>query len=155
MTLLSNRRLAGIVLCAALVSGLLVTGRTALAADCETVWLPVYDLEVEVGRDVYHFGDTARVDVTVTHTDTGTAVEDASVLAYVPYFENDGFVAGWDRTDASGHAVAYLELKRKHLRPGPTKLRVIGMKTTSDPTTCVQVVEYGEVRLRKAFTVKP
>ncbi|HEX2057974.1 MAG TPA: hypothetical protein VHI71_06355 [Actinomycetota bacterium] len=116
--------------------------------------MPVYDVEVEVGRKVYHFGDKARIDVTVTRTDSGMPVDGAGVFAYIPYFKKDGLVAGWGETNATGDAVVHIKLRRKYLEPGPADLRVLGFKSVAD-TACAQVVEYGEARLDKAFRIEP
>ncbi len=141
-------------LCAALVSGLLFTGGGTSLARCETVWLDVYDVRVEVGRKTYHFGETAVVEATVTRTDTGSPVEGADFVAIVTG-SRKGWIFGWDDTDATGRATARLKLKKSRFNPGPVKLRAIGFKETADAASCAQVVEYGEKRLRRAFVVKP
>ncbi|MDQ3981208.1 MAG: hypothetical protein M3271_00845, partial [Actinomycetota bacterium] len=49
-------------LCGALLTGLLVTGAAPAAADCESIWIEAYTVTLEVGRNVYRVGETARVE---------------------------------------------------------------------------------------------
>ncbi len=140
------------MLCAALVTGGLFSGAATAAPACETVWVRTYDVSLDVGRKVYRIGDTARVEATVTRRDTATPVADVKFVAIVPYPE--ALVLDIDKTDAAGHAVAELRLKRKYVRPGPARLIGIAYNEVAD-TTCATVVEYGQKRIRKAFVVKP
>ena len=151
----SKRRLtlrAG--LCAALVSGLVVSGGSSALADCETVWVEVYDVQVDVGRSKYHLGDTVVVDATVTRSDSGAPVADAEFVA-VATGARKGWVFGWNRTDAQGHATARMKLKKDQVKPGPMDLRAVAFEETADAASCAQVYEYGEKKVKKAFVVKP
>lgn len=154
MRLGSKRRLTGrIALCAALVSGALFTGGSTALADCETVWVEVYDVELEIDRSAYRVGETVPVTATVTRQETGTPIEGATFVAFAP-MGKESWVIGWDKTDDAGKAVARLKLAKKNVRLGPARLNTIAYKESVD-ATCAQLVEYGEKRLRRAFVVKP
>jgi hypothetical protein len=154
MMLGSKRRLfTRIALCAALVSGALVTGGTAALADCESVWVDVYQVDLDARQASYDVGDTAVLDATVTRDDTGTPVEGATVVAYLENMKK-GFVVGWGPSDAAGHAILRMKLTRKNVVTGPATVRSVAYKESVD-ATCAQLTEFGEKRLRKAFVVKP
>jgi hypothetical protein len=154
MMLGSKRRLfTRIALCAALVSSALVTASTAALADCETVWIEVYTVDLDARQKSYEVGDTALLDVTVTREDTGTPVEDATVVAFVENSKR-GFIVGWVPTDAAGHATVPLKLTKKNVRLGPAKIRSVGFKDSVN-ATCASLTEFGKKRLRNAFVVKP
>lgn len=146
------RRIVGAVLCGVLSAPVVSPATAAAAPACESVWVRSYDVSLEVDRDTYRIGDTVRVDATVTRIDTGMPVAGVEFVALVPYRKS--LVLDYERTDAAGHAVAELELKRKHVRPGPARLIGIAYEEVAD-VTCARVVEYGEKRIRKAFVVKP
>lgn len=146
-----SRRGVRLALCAALVSGAVVAGAGAAAAECESVWVPAYDLTMEVDRAVYRLGDTVRVEATVTRADSGTPVEDA---VFVTYAHTKRWIAGFTRTDAAGHAVAKLKLGRKSVEPGSVRLHGIAYDEIAD-ATCATVTEYGEQEIPNAFRVKP
>jgi hypothetical protein len=153
MRLGSKRRLSvRIALCAALVSGAVVVGGSTALADCETVMVDVYDVDLEIARDTYRVGETVPIVATVKREDTGTPVEGAMFAAIVTTGRND-WVVGWNETDVAGEAVAKVKLERKNVRPGPAKLRSIAYKESVD-ATCAQLVEYGKKDLRNAFYVK-
>lgn len=153
MKVVSNRRLSlRVALCAALVSGLVVTGGSSALADCEAVWVDVYEVQVEVGRATYRVGDTAVVDATVTRSDTGAPVADANFVAIVSG-PRKGWAFGWNKTDADGRATARMKLKKGEVTPGPMDLRAVAYEETAD-TTCAQVYEYGETEIDEAFVVK-
>ena len=139
--------------CAALVSGLSIAGGSSALAACETVWVDVYDVGVEVGRAEYRIGDTAIVEATVTRRDTGAPVEDADFAA-IATGARKGWVFGWDRTDDQGHATARIKLKKDAVRPGPMDLRAVALEQTADAASCAQVYEYGETEVDEAFVVK-
>ena len=145
-------RVARIATCAALVSTVLFTGAASAGTTCETVWVESYDVSLEVGRKVYHFGDTARIDATVTRKDTGTPVAGVKFVAIVPY--RDTMLLDIEETDVNGHATAELKLRRKDVQPGPANLRGIAYEEVAG-NMCASVVEYGEKRIRRAFVVKP
>lgn len=150
----SKRRLSGrIGLCAALVCGLLTAGSSAAVANCETVWVDVYEVELEAARDTYRIGDTAVLSATLTREDTGTPVADASFVSFIrPLRKQFSFAVG--RTDDDGHTTLRLKLKRKSVKPGPAKVTGVGFTKTGDPTSCAEVVEYGEKTDPNAFTIK-
>lgn len=153
MRLGSKRRLSvRIALCAALVSGAVVVGGSAALADCETVMVDVYEVDLEIARKSYRVGETVPIGATVTRRETGTPVEGALFAAIVTTGRND-YVVGWNETDAAGEAVARLKLERKNVKPGPAKLRSIAYKESVD-ATCAQLVEYGKKNLKNAFYVK-
>jgi hypothetical protein len=145
------RRAAGVVLCALLAVPAL-PGSGVASPVCESVWVKSYDVSLEVARKTYRAGDTARVDATVTRKDTGTPVAGVKLVAIVPY--RKALILDVAKTDSAGRAVAELELKRKHVQPGPARLIGIAYEEVAD-TTCATVVEYGEKRIRKAFVVRP
>ena len=140
-------------LCAALVSGLLIAGGSSALAACETVWVDVYDVQVEVGRSTYRLGETAVVDAVVTRTETGDPVAGADFVV-IATGARKGWVFGWDETDAEGRATARLKLKKKTFRPGPIDLRAVAMEQRADAASCAQVYEYGETIVENAFVVK-
>ncbi len=146
-------RFLRIVLCAALVGGIVAASGSTALAECETVWVPAYDVELDVRRAAYRLGDTAVIDVTVTRTDTGVAVDRAAAIVYIPP-TGDTFVFGGAYTDDSGHAVVRLKLKKKEVRPGPVTIVGRGQKQAADAASCAQVMEYGEKRLEDAFVVR-
>lgn len=119
---------------------------------CETVTAPTYEVSLEVGRRTYRVGDTARVEATVTRIETGTPVEDIPFFAIVPF--RKAMVLDYEMTDASGHAVVELELRRRYVRLGPARLIGIAHDEVAG-TTCATVVEHGEKRIRNAFVIKP
>ncbi|HEV2756204.1 MAG TPA: hypothetical protein VG318_10580 [Actinomycetota bacterium] len=140
------------ILCGILAAPVLSSATAAAAPACESVWVRAYDVSMEVERDTYRIGDTVRVDATVTRTDTGMPVAGAKFVAIVPY--RKAILYGIETTDAAGQAVAELELKRKHVPPGPARLIGIAYEEVAD-TTCATVVEYGKKTIRNAFVVKP
>jgi hypothetical protein len=141
-----------IALCAAVLSGILVTGATPASAECETIWVEAYTVTLDVGRRVYRVGDTARVEAKVTRNDTGAPVAGATFAALVPFRKT--MLVDVDETNAAGRAVAELKLKKKSVRPGPARLYSIAYYEVAD-ATCARLVEYGEKKLRKAFVIKP
>jgi len=153
MTLGSKHRLSlRIALCAALVSGMVVAGSSVALAECETVWVEVYDVQLDVGRRTYHIGERARIGATVTRSDTGMPVEDALFVAYIPK-SRKGWVFGFGKTDAGGEATAWLKLKKGSVELGPTRVNSVAYRESVD-ATCARLVEYGQKNLRKAFVVK-
>ena len=124
----------------------------ASAPACETVSAPTYDVSLEVGRKTYRVGDTVRVEATVTRIETGTPAEDVPFIAIVPY--RRALILDYDHTDASGHAVVHLKLRRRYVRTGPAKLWGIAHDEVAG-TTCATVVEHGEKRIKNAFVVRP
>lgn len=147
-----HRLFVRIALCATLVSGAVVAGGSTALADCETVSLDVYEIDLEIGRRSYRVGETVPLAATVTRRETGTPVEDALFAAFVSTGKND-WVLAWDKTDAAGEAVARLKLAKKNVTPGPARLRSFAYKMSVD-ATCAQLVEYGEKDVRNAFYVK-
>ena len=139
-------------MCAALASSVVVVGSAPASADCESIWVEAYEVELEIGRKVYRIGETARVEGTVTRADTGAPVAGADFVAILPFKKS--MVIDVERTDSSGHAVAKLRLKRKYVRPGPARLWAVAYDKVAD-TTCAEVLEYGEKRLRKACVIRP
>lgn len=146
-------RFSRIAMSAALVGGLVAGADPVALAACETVYVPAFDVRLDPRRDTYRLGETALVDVTVTRTDTGTPVADAPTIVYIRP-NRDGFVFGGAYTDDSGEAVVRLKLKKKVVRPGPATIHARSEKGTSDPTSCAEVVEFGEARRPNAFVVK-
>ncbi len=145
------RRFVGVAVCGLLAAPVL-SPTAAAAPNCESVWVRSYDVSMKVDRETYRIGDTVRVDATVTRIDTGMPVAGAKFVAMVPY--RKALVYGIETTDAAGHAVAELELKRKHVQPGPARLMGFAYDEVAD-TVCGPVVEYGEKTIRNAFVVKP
>jgi hypothetical protein len=140
-----------VALCAALVSGALVAGAVPASAECESIWVRAYDVSMKVDRDVYGYGDTVVVEASVTRMDTGAPVANAGFVAHV---SEKQWVAGIAYTDAAGHAVARLKVRRKDFGPGPVELNGIAFEEVVD-TTCATVTEYGEQTIPDAFRVKP
>ena len=141
-------------MCAALVSGLVVAGGSSALADCETVWVEVYDVQVGVDRSTYRLGDTVTVDATVTRSDTGAPVANTDFVA-IATGRRDGWVFGWNKTDAQGHVIARMKLKKDEVETGPMDLRAVALQETADAASCAQVYEYGETKIKKAFVVRP
>jgi hypothetical protein len=138
-------------LCVAVMAGLLAGGAAPASADCESIWVEAYTVKLDVGRKVYRVGDTARVEGTVTRTQTGAPVAGAKFVAIVPF--EDAMLVNMKKTDAAGRAEAELKLKRRAVELGPARLHAIAYYEVAD-TTCASVVEYGEKKLRKAFVIK-
>lgn len=153
MGLVSNRRLfVRIGLCAALVTGVLVTGNAVAFADCgETIYVDAYDVQLQPRRDSYRVGDTAVIEGTVTRTDTGEPVAGADFFVYIP--PTKGFVYGWAESDLTGHAVIRMKLKKGEVRTGPTKIIGRAQQQRAD-ATCAQIVEYGELHYDRAFVIR-
>jgi hypothetical protein len=148
-----RRLLVRIVLSAVMVSGLVAAGGTTALAECrETVYVDAYVVEVEPRRRVYRIGQTAVFDGKVTRRDTGAPVEAADFFVYIPPTRT-GFVFSWARTDAAGEAILRMKLKRSHVETGPSKVVGRGQQERAN-ATCVQVVEYGEIRLDRAFVIE-
>lgn len=152
MNVRPNRIALRLALCAVLVTGAVAASAGPASAVCETVYVDAYNVELEIPRDVYRAGETVRVEAMVTRKDTGMPVADASFVA-VLFFE-DAIVLDMDVTDIGGRAVAHLKLKKKHVDPGPVPLLARAQVQVAD-AQCAALVEYGEKRLRKAFTIKP
>lgn len=154
MELGSKRRLfVRIALSAVFVSGLLVAGGNTALADCqETVYVDAYDLELEPRRDSYRLGQTAVFDGKVTRRDTGGPVAAADFFVYIPP-SRKGFVFSWAKSDAAGEAVLRMKLKRSDVETGPAKIVGRAQQERAD-ATCAQVVEYGEIRLDRAFVIE-
>lgn len=154
MELGSKRRLVvRLTLCAALVSGLVVAGGATALADCqETVYVDSYVVELEPRRDAYRVGQTAVFDGKVTRSDTGAPVQAADFFVYIPPTRH-GFVYGWAATDASGNAVLRMKLKRSEVGTGPVTVVGRAQQERAD-ATCANVVEYGEIRLDRAFVIE-
>ncbi|MDQ3951478.1 MAG: hypothetical protein M3279_00735 [Actinomycetota bacterium] len=148
-------RLARILLCATLVSGLVVAGGGTAAAECETVSVEVYDVRLDIGRKTYHVGETVRVDATVTRKQTETPVHGAMFGVLVMNSRKERAIFGFGETNAAGHATARLELRKKDVRVGPVDLFALAYKRAVDLAGCAQVTEYGQKRVRKAFVVEP
>ena len=146
-------RLSRSLLCAALVSGLLVAGGGTALAECEQIWMKVYEVELQAERRTYHVGDTARVEATVTRQDTGAPVEDARFAVIVTNWRK-GWLFGFDETDARGRATATFKLRRNRVKLGPVNLLALVYKETADVANCVQVAEYGRKRVRNAFVIE-
>ena len=141
-----------LALCAALVAGALAGSAAPVSAACETIWVKAYDVDLEIERRVYRVGETARVEATVTRKDTGAPV--ASAKFWAALFFEDSIVFDFDETNAGGVAVTDLKLTKKHVELGPARLGTLAFFRVAD-AQCAAVVEYGEKRLRKAFTIKP
>lgn len=155
MKLGSKRRLfSRIALCAALVSGMVVVsgGASALAHCGETIYVDAYEVELEPRRDTYRVGETALIEGTVTRSDTGAPVVDADFFVYIPPTRK-GFVFGWAKSDASGQALLRMKLKRGDVNTGPAKIVGRAQQERAD-ATCARVVEYGELQMERAFTIK-
>lgn len=152
MRLRHGGHLLRIGLCATLVSAVLTGSAGSAGASCETVWIHAYDVDLEVARDVYRVGETARVDATVTRKDTGAPVSDARFFAVLPFERS--VVFDFDETDAAGHAEAALKLRKKDVELGPARLWTLAYYRVAD-AQCATVVEYGKRNLRRAFTIKP
>ena len=149
-----NRRIfVRIALCAALVTGMVVAGGASALADCgETFYVDAYDVLLEPQRDTYRVGQTAVIEGTVTRSDTGQPVAGADFFVYIPPTRK-GFVFGWAKSDAAGHALLRMKLKRGDVNTGPAKIAGRAQQERAD-ATCAQVVEYGEQHLERAFTIK-
>ena len=142
-----------IALCAALVSGMVVAGGATALADCqETIYVDAYEVELEPRRDTYRIGQTALIEGTVTRTDTGAPVAGADFFVYIPPTRK-GFVFGWAESDAAGHALLRMKLKRGEVNTGPAKIVGRAQQQRAD-ATCARVVEYGELHLERAFTIE-
>lgn len=150
----SNRRVFfRIALCAALVSGALVTGGATALADCqEQIYVDAYDVQLEPRRDAYRVGDTALIDGTVTRKDTGAPVSGVDFFVYIPPSRH-GFVYGWTQTDSSGNALLRMKLKRGEVATGATKIVGRAQEERAD-ATCAQIIEYGELHLDRAFSIR-
>lgn len=146
-------RFARIVLGGALVAGMLVAGGTSALAECETVWVDAYDVEMQTDRTSYRVGESALIAASVTRTDTGAPVAGADFVAYV-MGKRSGFVYTWGTTDADGRALVKLKLKKGEIELGPAKLVGRGWSETAADTACASVVEFGEQQVRNAFVVK-
>lgn len=152
MKLRSSRVPLRLALCAVLVSGVLAGSAAPVSAACETVWVKAYDVDLDIERKVYRVGETARVEATVTRKDTGAPVAGAKFWAALVF--EDSIVLDYDETDAVGVARTALKLKKKYVELGPVRLHALAYHMVAD-AQCAAVAEYGEKRLRKAFTIKP
>ena len=146
--------LSRILLCAALVSGVVVAGGGTASAECEQIWLKVYDVEVDAERKTYRVGETARVEAMVTRKDGGAPVQDAPFGLIVTNWRK-GWLFGFDETDAQGRADMALELRRNRVKLGPVNVVALAYKEIADVASCVQIGEYGKKRARKLFTIEP
>ncbi|MGH2807720.1 MAG: hypothetical protein ACRDKT_10645 [Actinomycetota bacterium] len=140
------------LLVASMAASLAVVPSPVAGAGCEDVQVEVYDLKIRPARHVYDLGDTARVAVRVTRTDTGDPAENVDV-GLGGSTDRDRWVFDRAVTDERGRARLALELQRKHVPPGWMTLSAYGWKRTVD-TTCVAVTEYGYKQRRKAFRVR-
>lgn len=148
-----GRLFVRIALCASLVSGLLVAGGGTALANCqETVYVDSYEVELEPRRDTYRVGQTAVFDGNVTRSDTGAPVAAADFFVYIPP-NRHGFVYGWAATDADGNAVLRMKLKRSEVGTGPATVVGRAQQERAD-ATCANVVEFGEIRLDRAFVIE-
>lgn len=136
---------------AAVVSSVVVGG-PARAYCRETVYVDVYEVEVTPERDRYRIGDTAVIEGRVTRTDTGAPVAAADFVVYIPPTRK-GFVYTWGKTDAQGHAVVKMKLKRRDVETGPAKIVGRAYQERAD-ATCAQVVEFGETHVPRAFVIE-
>lgn len=152
MKVRSCRLTLRLALCAALVAGALAGSAAPVSAACETIYVEAYTVDLEVGRKTYRVGETARVDATVTRTDTGTPVEGARI--YAALFYEDSIVYDLAETDAAGGAVMHLKLRRNDVEPGSQTIHSMAQETVAD-AACAAVVEYGRTTKRDAFTIKP
>ncbi len=152
MKLRSGRVPLRLALCGVLVSGVLAGSAAPVSAACETIWVKAYDVELEIERKVYRVGDTARVEGTVTRKDTGAPVASAKFWAALLF--EDSMVLDSDETNSGGAAETHLKLKKNYVELGPARLLALAYFRVAD-AQCAAVVEYGEKRLRKAFTIKP
>ncbi len=146
-------KLLRVLLCTALLSGVLFASAPAVSAACEQVWVDNYNIVLELDRHSYRMGDTVDIGALVTRKTTGDPVWGAD-FAVLLISRKDTFTFAIDETDASGRAEVALKLKRKFFAPGPVRLRALAMQAVAD-TTCATVGEYGIRKVRRAFVVRP
>ena len=145
------KQLAAAVSLALLVA---LTPATSIArtAACDTVALRNWNIKVDVRRDAYELGDTAKIELTVTRKRTHTPV--AGVVAAVMIFNTKkDAVLGVGETDASGREVLSVRLAKRRLDTGPVKLFAYAHRTQVD-AYCASVGEYGFRKVPKAFRIK-
>jgi hypothetical protein len=151
MKVRSSRVFLRLTLCTALVTGALAGSAGPVSASCERVYVEAFVIELDIPRDVYRVGETARVEATVTREDTGMPVAGADFYAALLF--EDAVVYDFGLTDATGVVVARLKLDKDQVEPGPARLLAWAEKEVAD-AECAALVEYGVKRLPHAFTIK-
>ena len=128
------------------------TMSVAHTAACDTVALRNWNIKVDVRRNAYELGDTAKIELTVTRKKTHTPI--AGVMAAVMIFNTKkNAVFGIGETDAAGREVLSVHLAKRRLDTGPVKLFAYAHRTQVD-AYCASVGEYGFRKVPQAFRIK-
>jgi hypothetical protein len=90
----------------------------------------------EARRDYYRIGRTAVIDIWATDAITGMPAGDVDAGALVQQGKRDKVVVGLTKTDAEGHAVVRLRLKRSVVEPGWARTTAAAWQSYNTPVYC-------------------
>lgn len=146
-----KRRLLGMLVAAVVLGGVLVEPVSARTACAGAAYAQTFDVTAAARRPVYRIGETAIVDLFVSDSVTGMPVSDADAGLLIRG-RGKRSVFGFDKTDAEGHTVLRLSLRRSKARPGWARALAAAWESIDTPAYCTG--RYGSREYPRLFRIR-